>query len=642
MRISGVDDDGAFIAEPTKWPEGQDVPIISVTPSARTHALQIGDRMLAHIDALENESFVARPIRILENRVGRVVGLLEKDGRLLPADRKIKTVFMVAPKERRGAQPGEIVLAETEARHARVVERIGKFGEARTISLMSAAAHGLPLAFPSAVTAAADSAKAAALGERVDLRQVPLVTIDDEDARDFDDAVFAEPHEQGWRLIVAIADVAHYVRPHDALDREAQRRGNSVYFPDRVIPMLPEALSNGWCSLKPGEDRPCLAVEMFINRSGKKIRHRFMRGMMRSAARLTYRTVEAHRSNRVPGGHLENIDHLYGAFGALIKARHKRGTLDLDLPERRVFFGADGHISRITLRERLDSHRLIEEFMILANVCAAETLEAHHAPCLYRVHDRPDEAKIALLREFLAGLGFHLPAGRHIRPANFSELLKKVAHGPYVGMVNQLILRSQSQAVYSPENIGHFGLALARYAHFTSPIRRYADLLVHRSLIDALSLGRDGLAGNENFQKLGEHISGTERRAATAEREALDRFVCAFMAERIDQTFPARVSGVTPFGLFVALEENGADGLIPIASLTDDFYMLDRTGHILKGRRHGQEFRLGDKVTALLRAADPLTGQLNFQLVGKPVGKPPLSRGKPSRSRPREKRPRRR
>jgi ribonuclease R len=384
--------------------------------------------------------------------------------------------------------------------------------------------------------------------------------------------------------------------------------------------MLPEEISNGLCSLKPSEDRPCVAVEMIIAADGRKLRHRFVRGLMRSAARLTYGQVQAARDGRpddATGPLLEPvIAPLYAGFSALLAARARRGTLDLDLPERRVTI-ADGKVVRIEPRVRLDSHRLVEEYMIAANVAAAETLEAKRLPCMYRVHEPPDPVKVEALREFAASLGLSLPRGQVIRPAMFARLLEQVRETPHAAMINELVLRSQSQAVYSPENAGHFGLALRRYCHFTSPIRRYADLLVHRALIAAHGFGEDGLPpdAGARFAAIGEHISATERRAAAAERDAVDRYVAAFLAERVGEVFVGGVTGVTRFGLFVTLQESGGSGIVPISSLPSDYYDHDEHRHSLVGRRWGRVYSLGETVAVRLVEASPVTGGLVLQLV---------------------------
>jgi ribonuclease R len=536
-------------------------------------------------------------------------------------------------------------------RSARVLERLGSMTDPRSVSLVSIHANDIPDVFPPEAIAQADAAMAAPLEGRVDLRKVPLVTIDGEDARDFDDAVWAEPDGKGWHAIVAIADVAWYVRPGDALDVEALKRGNSVYFPDRVVPMLPEPLSNGWCSLKPNEDRPCVAVHMWLDAEGNRLRYRFERALMRSAARLTYTQVQ-----RAFDGAPDDLTRslldpvlrpLLGAWRALLAARQRRGVLELDIAERQVILGPDGRIARITTRARYDSHRLIEDFMIAANVAAAEQIEAVRQPCMYRVHDLPSPERLDALREVLDALGLHLPKGGRIVPAMFNQVLKKAAEMNEARMVNEMILRTQAQAAYSPNNLGHFGLALARYAHFTSPIRRYADLLVHRAIVAGLKLGDGGLPPIEpdEFVAIGEAISNTERRAATAERDALDRFTVLFMADRVGATFEGTISGVARFGLFVKLDETGADGLLPASALPSDFYQHDEHKQSLTGRRSRHTYTLGDRIDVQLAEADTVTGSLVFraaegvpmaprQSSGRPkMGKQPAKQGGSYRSR---------
>jgi ribonuclease R len=424
---------------------------------------------------------------------------------------------------------------------------------------------------------------------------------------------------------VAIADVAHYVTADSSLDREAWARGNSVYFPDRVVPMLPEALSNGWCSLKPNEERGCLFVEMRFDKDGAKIGHAFGRGLMRSAARLTYEEVQqAFDARHEPQGLAEgHVDRLYGAFRALLGARERRGTLELDLPERRVMLDAEGRVTAVIPRPRLDSHRLIEEFMVAANVCAAEELERLAQPCMYRVHPPPSDEKLKALREFLGTLDLSLNPAGQLHPRDFAKLLDAVKERPEARMINETVLRSQSQAAYDPDNVGHFGLALSRYAHFTSPIRRYADLLVHRALIRGLKLGTDGLTEAEaaRFPETAEHITATERRAAAAERDAVDRYLAAYLADRIGATFAARISGIHPFGLFVTLTETGASGFVPMKALPQDHWIVEDGNRRVMGRQSRQVLSLGDEVEARLREASPDTGSLVFELLlgGKPV-----------------------
>jgi ribonuclease R len=428
--------------------------------------------------------------------------------------------------------------------------------------------------------------------------------------------VWAEPDPEtqnpdGWHLVVAIADVAHYVTPGSALDREARERGNSVYFPDRVVPMLPEALSNGLCSLKPQEDRACLVAHLWIDRDGRKLRHRFERAIMRSAARLTYDQAQTARDGgpALPISRAR-LDALYGAFAALDRARIVRGALALDLVEYRVVLDAQNNPVAVEPRRRLDSHKLIEEFMILANVAAAEELEARHRPSLYRVHDAPAPDRLDTLRQALADIdvpGLGLAKGQVIRPELFNRVLAKVAGRPEAAVVNDLVLRAQAQAAYSPANIGHFGLALPRYAHFTSPIRRYADLLVHRALLGE-SVPQDAL------EAVGKHVSATERRATAAERAALERYRARLLGSRIGESFAARVNGVQRFGLFLTLPDTGADGLLPIANLPPDFYRFDQRRLRLLGRHSRRSFGFGDALSVRLAEADPIGGRLVFRL----------------------------
>ena len=621
VQVTGTDRDGEAIARPVEWKGEGPPPLVLMAAEPRGRpALAPGERVLAKLRAIGPGRYEGRTLKRLSDSPGRIIGVYRPGherggaGRIVPTDRRAKAEWIVPPGEEAGAEAGEIVSAEPlpgsglGLRPARVVERLGRMGDARSVSLIVIATHDIPTEFPPAALAQAARARGVSERGRTDLRQLPLVTIDGADARDFDDAVFAEPAEDGHRLVVAIADVAHYVRPATALDREAERRGNSCYFPDRVVPMLPEALSNGWCSLRPNEDRGCLFVEMTIDRSGRKTAHRFGRGLMRSAARLTYGAVEENRTR-----HPE----LYAAYGALIGARLARGTLDLDLPERRVVLDDQGRVASVAPRPRLDSHRLIEEFMVLANVCAAEELERLARPCMYRVHPPPSDEKLENLRLFLRQFDISLPPGNAVHPRDLDRVLRHVAGTEAAPLVNEVMLRSQSQASYSPDNLGHFGLALSRYAHFTSPIRRYADLLVHRALVAGLRLGPGALSDDEaaRFPDIAEGITATERRAALAERDAIDRYLAAFMADKVGQHFPARISGVQKFGLFVTILGNGASGLVPVGSLPDDFWMHDETAQTLTGRRTGMTFRLAQEAEVRLAEASPVTGGLIFQML---------------------------
>jgi ribonuclease R len=541
---------------------------------------------------------------------------------VVPADRRDRSEYFVDLAHAAGAIDGELVAAEPlPARRygpprVRIVERLGQPDAPGAISLLSIAAFAIPTEFTAAALAEAAAAKPPTPAGRVNLRDLALVTIDGSDARDFDDAVWAEPDPEpenrgGWHLVVAIADVAHYVAPESALDREAELRGNSVYFPDRVVPMLPEALSNGLCSLVPGEDRACLAAHLWIDAQGRKQRYRFERAIMRSAARLTYDEVQAARddSQKLAIGK-DRLDALYAAWAALDRTRVERGALALDLTEYRVVLDANKAPVAVEPHTRLDSHRLIEEFMILANVAAAEELEAQRRPCIYRIHDAPDPERLDGLRQALTDLGvpgLALAKGQALRPELFNRILARAAGRPEAPLINDLVLRAQAQAAYSPANIGHFGLALRRYAHFTSPIRRYADLLVHRALLGE-PVAREQLAA------VAEHVSSTERRATAAERAALDRYRVRLCVGMIGQIFSARVSGIARFGLFVRMADSGTDGLVPLSNLPVGPYRFDPRRQRLSARHGRRSFGLGDAVMVRLVEADPIGGRLVFRL----------------------------
>ena len=642
IEIAGTDSDGEVIARPVKWPEDTAPPIIYLAPDRPgLPAPGQGERLLARLKPIGEGAYEAVTIHRLGTAPRDVLGVYEVvggRGRITPVDKRAKSELTVEAKDSAGARSGELVRAQTLTgrrfgpRKAKVIERLGHMDDAGAISLISLHAQGVPMEFSAAALDQAEGAQPPPLGDRADLRELALVTIDDEHARDFDDAVWAEPDPDpanggGWHLVVAIADIAHYVRPGDALDQCAYERGNSVYLPDRVVPMLPERLSNDLCSLRPGEDRPCLAVHLWIDRDGGRLKHRFERAMMRSAARLTYGQVQEARdgaANALPAALLATtIAPLYGVYDALNRARQKRGAIER--------------------RRRFDSHRLIEECMIAANVAAAVTLANAKAPCMYRVHDQPDPAKVEALRGFLKGLGIGAPGAgsRRMEARQFTQIIAKAAGTAHEYLIGEAILRAQARAVYSPGNIGHFGLALARYAHFTSPIRRYADLIVHRALISLLGLGEGGLGeggfakdGGGDLAAIGEHISATERRAVECERDAVDRFIALYLADRIGASFPGRIAGVTRFGLFVTLDETGADGLVPIRTLGREYFDHDERRHRLEGRDTGTVYTLGDRVVARLAEANPVTGGMVFELLehdggGNRPGAPDTGRKRP-------------
>lgn len=660
IDLMRIDDMGDVIGRPAVWDSDAPVPVVRMVSERKKEAVGPGDKVLARLTPKGSNRdgarvYEGRLIKRLAQRPREIIGIFEgtpDGGRIVPADRKAKSELIVARGDTMDAEAGEVVRARLKPgkpfglRPAEIIERVGGSGGASSVSLLAIAESEIPVAFSPEAVKQAEHAAALPLGSREDLRAVPLVTIDGADARDFDDAVFAEAdtdpkNDGGHRLIVAIADVSAYVRPASPLDKDARLRGNSVYFPDRVVPMLPEALSNGWCSLVPDEDRPALAVEMIIDKDGALLRHRFMRAMIRSAARLTYGQAQDAADGTPDGTTAPVLDTviapLFAAYRSLLTARRARGVLELDVPERRAVIGPDGSVTGVELRERFDSHKLIEEFMILANVAAGTELENRQTGCLYRVHDRPSEEKLSALRDFLASLNLHLARGA-VRPRQFNAVLEKAMQTPHARMVGDIILRSQAQAVYAPENIGHFGLALRTYAHFTSPIRRYSDLVVHRALIDVLGLGDGGdVMDFDSLERLGEHLSGTERRASAAERSAMDRFMALFLADRVGGTFDAHVNGATRAGLFVTLDETGADGLVPMSMLPRDFYEVDAAHHRLVGRDSGQVFQIGQSVEVRLVEATPVAGGLIFEMMGGGNG----PRRRPGPPRPKGKRPKR-
>lgn len=638
VEVESVTTDGDVFAKPVEWnAELQgDAPRIEIVPDKKQFArLSEGSRALVRLSRLSGNSYDARIIKALDNETGRVLGLVQynKHGPFLaPTDKKAKYDFIINPGDLNGAKEGDLAVGEIQPgrgvkrKKVRIVEVLGRRDDVKAISLICLHEAGLSEAWPDAVLKETEGLKVPDLKGREDLRDIPLVTIDGSDARDFDDAVFAEKTDEGFHIIVAIADVAYYVRTKSALDTEAQKRGNSTYFPDRVVPMLPEALSNDLCSLRPNENRACMAVHMWIDEDGTLQKYKFVRGLMRSAARLIYEQVQAAvdgTPDDLTGPLLEPvIKPLYEAYDVLDGARQKRGALDLDLPERQILINDKGEMTGVKPRARLDAHKMIEEFMILANVAAARALEdkrdPKRFPCVYRVHDKPKSDKLESVREFVESFGINVPKGQVMQPSQINGILRQGAKLPYSHLISQVILRSQSQAIYSANNIGHFGLALQKYAHFTSPIRRYADLMIHRALISAYGLGPGGISEEEisRIDEICENISGTERTSMTAERSAVDRFTASYLSEKIGAEFSGKITGVTKFGLFVTLDESGADGIVPMRSIGDDFYVHDEDTHALIGKRRGRVFRLGAAVTVRLKEADGLTGSTVLELSG--------------------------
>ncbi|MFZ2031836.1 MAG: ribonuclease R [Vitreimonas sp.] len=649
MEIVDRDHDGELLAR-MRGPDGLFGPLIRLAPgeargTRNEAAVGIGDRVLARI-AQTDDGPEARVTKRLGQSAHRLLGVyrVAKDnrgrplggGRIEPADRKARQALLVLPEHVSGAKDGDLVMAEIAhgnrghaPKRGIVREVIGREDDPRAASILAMHTHGIREGFTEEEEREAQRAKPADLKGRTDLRKLPLVTIDPEDARDHDDAVYAQPDDEpnnkgGWRVWVAIADVSHYVTPGSALDRGAFRRGNSTYFPDRVAPMLPETLSADLCSLRENEDRACLAVEIVFDKHGKKLRHKFARGLMRSAAKLSYEAAQAAvdgKPNDKTKPLLEPIlKPLWAAYRCVWEAREKREPLEIDAPEHKIFF-KDGRVAGVKQRERFEAHKLIEEFMIQANVCAAESLEQKNTPLIYRVHDRPSDEKIAALTDFLPTVNMSWAKGQSVTPSRFNRILSLAQGTANQAIVNEVILRTQAQAIYSPDNIGHFGLHLRSYAHFTSPIRRYADLIVHRGLIRALKLGNDGLTDSEmkRLDEIAEHISQTERQSMAAERDAASRYIASFLSDRVGASFEGRVTGVTRFGLFIRLDETQADGLAPISTLGAERWIHDEAAHALVGEQSGERFSLGMRVEVRLEEATPVSGGLLFAVLTDPL-----------------------
>lgn len=631
------DRDGGLLGTPATWNEAElgKPPVIEIYQNTKTKgpSAGIGNRVLARLSRKGNSNrYSAKIIKVIpksDNETLGVVRVGDNAIRLEPAARKASELEI--PSDMLGeAQDGDLVIVETirgtkyGLKKARVTSVIGSFKTEKAVSLIAIHANEIPHVFPESVMHEAEQARPAKPGKREDWRDIPLITIDPADAKDHDDAIQAEPDPDitgGHIVRVAIADVSAYVTPGSAMDREALLRGNSVYFPDRVVPMLPERISNDLCSLREGEDRPALAVEMKFDAEGRKTSHSFHRIIMRNHANLAYPRAQA----AIDGNPDEKtapvlktiLEPLWAAFKCMTKGRNNRQPLELDLPERKILLHEDGTVKEVLVPERLDAHKLVEECMIQANVCAAETLERKKQNLIYRVHDAPSLDKMERLREFLSTLDISLARPGNLRAMHFNQILSRVKDTENEQLVSQVVLRSQSQAEYSPENLGHFGLQLSRYAHFTSPIRRYADLIVHRALVGSLGLGEGGITPHEEkkLDEIAANISITERRAMQAERETIDRLIAGFLAEQIGAKFTGRINGVTRAGLFVTLDDTGADGFIPISKLGEDYFVFDETTHSVTGEATGENFQMGQQVEVRLVEAAPVAGALRFEML---------------------------
>lgn len=646
LRVVEIDD-GETIAIPDSWSpaDATPPPRLRLVEHRKGGALRAGDRVLARTEET-GSGWIAHPMKKLPNQAEAVMGVVEIDGSgkgwLAPIDRRVRHATPIS--DLAGAEPGNLVLAEPAGRSpragVRVIQVLGDPLAPKAFSLIAIHKHGIPHVFPGEVLDEGQLAAKLPLSEeqREDLRHLPIVAIDPADARDHDDAIWAEPDGAGgFRAVVAIADVSFYVRPGGKLDREARKRGNSVYFPDRVVPMLPEVLSADVCSLKQGEDRAAMVCHLTVSQSGQVTAWRFSRALVRIAENVAYEDAQARIDSGEAEEHLRN---LWACWRALEAARHKRDPLELELPERRVLLDDQGKIASIALRERLDAHRVVEDFMIAANVAAAKALETKASPVVYRIHEPPSREKLVALRDYLETFERKLALGQVITPGLFNRMIKDVADESEKALIMEAVLRSQTQAYYGPRNAGHFGLALGSYAHFTSPIRRYADLLVHRALVDAFGLEQpkpkgdlpplSGLSDRDraDLARVSEAISAAERRAMEAERETIDRYVAAWLAGHIGETFETRVTGVQRFGLFATIVGLGGDGLVPVSVLGAERFYHDEAARQLVGESSGTTYAVGDRLQLRLAEANPLTGALKFEPVDG-VGSSVEPRGKP-------------
>ena len=640
LRVVAIEDGQPF-AIPDNWnpDDATPPPRLRIIDRKGHTALRKGDRVLARTEEA-GAGLIAHPMKKLPAMEGAMLGVVEIDasgkGWLAPVDKRIRNASPIA--DLGGAEAGQLVMAEPGGKSPRagvkVIEVLGDPLAPRAFSLIAIAKHGLPTVFGEETLAEAEAVAKLALSpdHREDLRHLPIVAIDPADARDHDDAIWAEPDGAGgFRALIAIADVSFYVRPGGPLDREARKRGNSAYFPDRVVPMLPEVLSADVCSLRAGQDRAAMACHIAVDAHGKVTEWRFTRALVRIAEVIAYEDAQA----RIDGaGGEPQLRNLWACWKTLEKARHARDPLELDLPERRVILNAEGKIETIALRERIDAHRVVEDFMIAANVAAAKALESKVAPVVYRIHEPPNREKLVALKDYLATFERKLALGQVVTPSLFNRLLKDVSDEAEKALIMEAVLRSQTQAYYGPRNAGHFGLALGSYAHFTSPIRRYADLLVHRALVDAWSLEQprpadklipptSGLSETDraDLTRVSEAISVTERRAMEAERDTIDRYVAAWLSSRVGEVFPTRVSGVQSFGMFVTIIGLGGDGLVPVSTLGAERFSYDEKAQALVGDQTGERFVIGRLLDMRLAEANPLTGALKFEPVDSDGGR---------------------
>ena len=633
-KVVNINDDGEIFCTPLEETTQSQPPTILLEPNdKKNNQVSMGSKILIKIKKDRGKIMLGKILKIIDKERDQIVGVYwetAQGGTIQTTSKKERFKYFVDKDDSGDAQSGDIVIAETKTGRyfgsptAKVLKSLQNFKKPGSASLIAIMNQKIPNIFPKETLDEAQKAKSKIFTNRGDLRKIPLVTIDGEDAKDYDDSIFSEAdqnknNKDGWHIIIAIADVAFYVQSGGELDRTARERGNSTYLPDQVIPMLPEILSNGLCSLQPNKDRACIAIHIWINKSGEMINTRFERALMKSCARLTYKQAQsAHegKTDRITKPIMDTvIKPIYGAYQALLEKRKERGTIEIEIPENKIVFDKDGKVDSVAIRERLDSHKLIEEFMISANEAVAKELSSNYYPCIFRVHKQPTESKLEILESTLSTLDIHLPKNIKPKPKHFRDILDKAKNKNVFTLVNELVLRSQSKAEYSPQNTGHFGLGLRNYTHFTSPIRRYSDLIVHRALISKLKLGSDGLDNptKSRLEEISAHISETERRSEAAEREAFERFMANFLKKYTGKVFKGIVSGITNFNIFARIPQYGIDGIIPYRSVRRHYRFFDQKKQILIGR-NGQHLKLGEEIKVKIEESDHVTGGLILSL----------------------------
>ena len=653
--VKGPDKDGDIFLDLLDWSEGEEIPKIFYFERSGSIPVSVGDRILCELTKVEGKDYhyEAKLIRRISktNNSSKIIGVFRvssSGGTLEALSKRLNTIWTIPRNAVNGSVDGDIVEAEQTSPKsrfgmpkARVISILGKTDDSKAISLIAIHEHSIVNEFSKETLSEAVNSAPVTLVDRDDLRHIPFVTIDPADARDHDDACYVEldldvENKGGFIVWIAIADVAHYVQPNSLLDGEARNRGNSTYFPDRVVPMLPENLSADLCSLHEGEDRPCLALKMILDSGGKKTSQQFFRGLMRSRGSLVYREVQeaidGNPSKKIQPILESILKPLYKCYEVLQNTTKERGPLILDLPERKILLDDSGKVASIEFLDRLDAHKVVEELMILANVAAAEELFNNKSYFLYRIHEEPEKEKVNTLREIVKSCGLSFSKGQVLKTHHLNSLLCNAKETEYSELVSMSILRSMPQAYYGAQPIGHFGLALRRYTHFTSPIRRYADLVTHRAIIETINRGQNPLCefGPGELEAIGESISICERRSMLAERDTVDRYLAAFFSDRLGLEVLGTISGVARFGIFVKIDESGADGLVPVSTIGNEYFRYNREKQVLVAERTGLVLGLGKRVLVRLVETNALTGGLTLQLISVDGEKLSVGRSKKS------------